>query len=64
MSKDILHQVIADIKASPMKVSLQLDKDTGVCFCTVCKGEINDGILAFVPLTTTTNAIGVSTISS
>ena len=30
MSEDILQQVIADVKASPIKVSLQLDESTDV----------------------------------
>ena len=30
MSEDILQQVIADVKASPIKVSLQLDESTNV----------------------------------
>ena len=35
MSKDILPQVIADIKTSPIKVSLQFDQPTDVSFCSL-----------------------------
>ena len=34
MSEDILQQVIADVKTSPIKVSLQLDESTDVSFCS------------------------------
>ena len=34
MSEDILQQVIADVKASPIKVSLQLDESTDVSLCS------------------------------
>ena len=34
MSEDILQQVIADIKSSPIKVSLQLDESTDVSSCS------------------------------
>ena len=33
MSEDILEQVIADIKASPVTISLQLDESTDVSNC-------------------------------
>ena len=33
MSEVIFHQIIADLKASSIKVSLQLDKSTDVCLC-------------------------------
>ena len=31
MSEDILEQVVADIKASPVKISLQVDQSTLTC---------------------------------
>ena len=34
LSSDILDQVIADIKASPLKISLQLDETTDVENCS------------------------------
>ena len=34
MSEDILQQVIADVKASPIEVSLQLDESTDVSLCS------------------------------
>ena len=34
MSEDILQQFIADVKASPIKVSLQLDESTDVSLCS------------------------------
>ena len=34
MSGDILEQVIADIKASPVKISLQLDESVDVSNCS------------------------------
>ena len=34
MSEDILQQVIADIKSTPIKVSLQLDESTDVSSCS------------------------------
>ena len=34
MSEDILQQVIADVKASPIKVSLQLHESTDVSLCS------------------------------
>ena len=40
MSEDILQQVIADVKASPIKVSLQLDEATDV--------SLSSQLLAFV----------------
>ena len=35
MSKDILEQVIADIKASPVTILLQLDESTDVSNCSL-----------------------------
>ena len=34
MREDILQQVIADVKASPIRVSLQLDESTDVSLCS------------------------------
>ncbi|KAK3862332.1 hypothetical protein Pcinc_031801 [Petrolisthes cinctipes] len=34
MSRDILQQVITDMKASPVKVSIQVDESTDVSFCS------------------------------
>ncbi|XP_076059491.1 protein FAM200C-like [Oratosquilla oratoria] len=34
MSQDIFQQVITDLKSSPVKVSIQLDESTDVCFCS------------------------------
>ena len=70
MSKDILQQVIADIKASPIKVSLQLDESTDVSFCSqllvfvryVKEKEVVEEFLFCEPLTTTTKAIDVFNI--
>ena len=36
ISEDILQQVIADVKASPIKVSLQLDESTDVSYWYLC----------------------------
>ena len=33
MSEDILEQVVADIKASAVKISLQVDESTDVSYC-------------------------------
>ena len=70
MSEDILQQVIADIKSSPIKVSLQLDESTGVSSYSqllvfvryVKEKEVEEEFLFCEPLTTTTKAIDVFNI--
>ena len=64
MSKDILEQVIADIKASPVTISLQLDESTDVSNCNqliavvryVKNKKIEESFLFCQSLKTTTKA--------
>ena len=67
MSEDILHQVIVDVKASPIKVSLQLDESTDVSLCSqllvfvryVKEKEVVKEFLFCEPLQATTKAVDV-----
>ena len=67
MSEDILQQVIADVKASPIKVSLQLDDSTDVSLCSqllvfvryVKEKEVVKEFLFCEPLKATTKAVDV-----
>ena len=69
MSEDILQQVIADVKASPIKVSLQLDK-SDVSLCSqllvfvryVKEKKVVEEFLFCEPLKTTTKAMDVFNI--
>ena len=64
MSEDILEQVIADIKASPITISLQLDESTDVSNCSqliavvryVKNKKIEESFLFCQSLETTTKA--------
>ena len=70
ISEDILQQVIADVKASPIKVSLQLDESTDVSSCSqllvfvryVKEKEVVEEFLFCTPLKTTTKAVDVFNI--
>ena len=70
MSEDILQQVVADVKASPIKVSLQLDESTDVSSCSqllvfvryVKDKEVVEEFLFCTPLKTTTKAVDVFNI--
>ncbi|KAK3885513.1 hypothetical protein Pcinc_010254 [Petrolisthes cinctipes] len=67
LSDDILEQVVADIKASPVKISLQVDESTDVSNCCqllavvryVKKKKVEDNFLFCQSLKTTTQAIDV-----
>ncbi|KAK4327553.1 hypothetical protein Pmani_001960 [Petrolisthes manimaculis] len=67
MSRDILQQVITDMKASPVKVSIQVDESTDVSFCSqllvfvryVKEKEVVEEFLFCEPLKTTAKAIDV-----
>ena len=69
-SKDILQQVIADVKASPIKVSLQLDESTDASLCSqllvfvryVKENEVVEEFLFSEPTKTTTKAMDVFNI--
>lgn len=64
MSRDILQQVITDLEASPVKMSIQLDEST---FCSqlmafvwyVKEKEVMEEFLFCKSLKTTAKAIGV-----
>ena len=70
MSEDILQQVIADVKASPIKISLQLDEATDVSLSSqllafvryVKEKEVVEEFLCCEPLKTTTKAVDVFNI--
>ena len=70
MSEDILQQVIADIKASPTKVSFQLDESTNVSLCSqllvfvryVKEKEVVEEFLFCEPLKTTKKAVDIFSI--
>ena len=70
MSEDILQQVIADVKASPIKASLQLDESTDVSLrCQllvfvryVKEKKVVEEFLFCEPLKTTTKAMDVFNI--
>ena len=70
LSKDILQQVIADIKTSPTKVSFQLDELTDVSLCSqllvfvryVKEKEVVEEFLFCEPLKTTTEAVDIFSI--
>ena len=65
MSEDILQQIIADVKASPVKVSLQLDGSTDVSLCCqllvfvqyVKEKKVVEEFVLCEPLKTTTKAV-------
>ena len=67
MSRDILQQVITDLKASPVKVSIQLDESTDVSCCSqlvafvryVKEKEVVEEFLFCKPLETTAKATDV-----
>ena len=64
MGEDILEQVVADIKASPVKISLQVDESTDVSHCCQLKvvvryvknKEIEESFLFCQSLKTTSKA--------
>ena len=70
MCEDILQQVITDVKASPIKVSLQLHESTDVSLCSqllvfaryVKEKEVVEEFLFCEPLKTTTKAVDVFNI--
>ena len=70
MSEDILQQIIADVKASTIKASLQLDESTDVSLCSqllvfvryMKEKEVVKEFLFCEPLTTTTKAVDVYNI--
>ena len=67
MSQDVLQQVITDLKASPVRVSIQLDESTDVSFCSqlmafvryVKEKEVVEEFLFCKPLKTTAKATDV-----
>ncbi|XP_068221363.1 protein FAM200C-like [Palaemon carinicauda] len=67
MSQDVLHQVITDLKASPVGVSIQLDESTDVSFCSqlmafvryVKEKEVVEEFLFCKPQKTTAKATDV-----
>ena len=67
MSRNILQQVITDMKASPVKVSIQLDESTDVNFCNqllvfvryVKEKKVVEEFLFYEPQETTAKAIDV-----
>ena len=69
LSKDILQQVIADIKASPTKVSLQLHESTDISLCSqllvfvrYVKEKVVEEFLFCEPMKTTTKAVDIFNI--
>ncbi|XP_068230406.1 protein FAM200C-like [Palaemon carinicauda] len=67
MSQDVLQQVITDLKASPVRVSIQLDESTDVSFCSqlmafvryMKEKEVVEEFLFCIPLETTAKATDV-----
>ncbi|XP_068206220.1 protein FAM200C-like [Palaemon carinicauda] len=67
MSQDVLQQVITDLKASPFRVSIQLDESTDVSFCNQLMAFVRyvkekEGVEEFLfckPLKTTAKATDV-----
>ncbi|XP_068208356.1 protein FAM200C-like [Palaemon carinicauda] len=67
MSPDVLQQVITDLKASPVRVSIQLDESTDVSFCSqlmafvryVKEKKVMKEFLFCKPLKTTAKATDV-----
>jgi len=61
MTEDILEQVVADINASPVKISLQVDESTDVSHCcqliVVVRYMKNKEIEKFFVLSVTENYI-------